>query len=133
MQIRKNKKGGCWQHVYSAKSTKQIGAFESNLLWSQTFFNEQPINTISVYMPSHIIQETELVIRNLIWMIHSIFSANYNAKLIITGDFNKDHLPITIVKKYKLQPVIPEGLSAHITKTMASLLAEANSIKFTQT
>lgn len=54
--------------------------------------------------------------RNLYWMIHSLFSANRNAKLIITGDFNKDHLPAALLKKYNLLPVLPEGTSTHITK-----------------
>jgi len=40
--------------------------------------------------------------RNLIWLIHLIYSLDKKAKIVISGDFNWDHVPTKLIERYKL-------------------------------
>lgn len=73
-------------------------------------------------MPSHNGEEAKIVMRNLMWLEHLIFSQDKNSKLVKTGDFNKDHLPVKLEENYGLKPVVTEGVAIHVLKRQNDLV-----------
>jgi hypothetical protein len=59
-----NTRGGCWQNLKAA-SYQRVKAIENNILWSTANFSGALIHIITAYLPSHVKEEADEVLRNL--------------------------------------------------------------------